>query len=121
MHIKPPTPRTGAVGPRGAAVAIAAAACAALISACGGSSSSTTGGATTTVDTARVAASIEETVLAKRKVAVKVVCPASVQAEVGKTFECIATPTGKTGSKTPVPFVVTVQNSRGYVTYVGGK
>jgi hypothetical protein len=102
-------------------VALAAVACAALISACGSSSSSTSGGATTTVDTARVAASIEETVLAKRKFHVKVVCPAAVQAEVGKTFECIATPTAPTGSKTPVPFQVTVQNNKGYVTYVGGK
>jgi hypothetical protein len=102
-------------------VALAAVACAALISACGSSSSSTSGGATTTVDTARVAASIEETVLAKRKFHVKVVCPATVQAEVGKTFECIATPTAATGSKTPVPFQVTVQNNKGYVTYVGGK
>jgi len=119
MHIKLPTPRAGAVGPRGAAVAIAAAACAALISACGSSSSSTTGGATTTVDTARVALSIEQTVLNKRKLHVKVVCPTSVPAEVGKTFECLATPTGATGATKSTPFVVTVQNNRGYVTYVG--
>jgi hypothetical protein len=121
MHIKPPTPRSGAFVPRGAIVAVAAVACAALISACGSSSSSTSASPTTTVDTAHVAASIEETVLGKRKLHVKVVCPSTVQAEVGKTFECIATPTAATGTKTPVPFVVTVQNSKGYVTYVGGK
>ena len=105
-------------------VAVAALACAALISACGSSSSSSTSSApTTTVDTARVASSIEQTVLVKRKLHVKVVCPTAVPSEVGKTFECLATPTGATGTTgttgTPVPFVVTVQNSKGYVTYVG--
>ena len=122
MHIRLPTPRTGAVAPRGGVAAVAALACAALISACGSSSSSTsTTGANGTVDTARVAASIEQSILKERKLASKVTCPASMPAEKGKTFECVAI----THSVKPphveikTPFLVTIQSNRGYVTYEG--
>jgi hypothetical protein len=105
-------------------VAIAAAtalACAALVSACGGSSSTTSEPVTTTVNTAQVASSIKETVLSKRGLHVTVVCPASVPAEKGKTFECIATghSTAAPHAVTKTPFLVTIQSNRGYVTYVG--
>jgi hypothetical protein len=102
-------------------VAAAALACAALLSACGGSSSTSSEPATTTVNTAQVASSIKETVLTKRHLHVTVVCPASVPAEKGKTFECIATGHSTTPphAVTKTPFLVTIQSNRGYVTYVG--
>jgi hypothetical protein len=103
-------------------VALAALACAALISACGSSSSSTSAtGGTGTVDTARVARSIEESILKERKLTSKVTCPVSMPAEKGKTFECVAV----THSLKPphaeikTPFLVTIQSNRGYVTYEG--
>jgi hypothetical protein len=103
-----------------AGVVITALGCAALVSACGGSTESP-GAAKTNVDTARVARSIEGTLVEKRHVHSKVVCPATVAAVPGGTFECIAT---ITAAKPPhvvtrTPFLVTVQNNRGYVTYVG--
>jgi hypothetical protein len=105
---------------RGALAAITALACAALASACGSSKSSTEA-AKTNVDTARVAADIEQTLFAKRHIHAKVVCPAAVAAVPGATFECIAssTATKPPHGVTKEPFVVTIQNARGYVTYVG--
>jgi hypothetical protein len=100
-----------------ATVAATAFACAALVSACGGSSSTSSTPstpATTTVNTAQVAASIKETVLKTHHVHLNVVCPTSVPAEKGRTFECIATGRGTTR---PTLFRVTIQSSRGYVTY----
>lgn len=123
MHLKPPTSDTPPAlrGARVATVAATALACVALVSACGGSSSTSATPATTTVNTSQVAASIKETVLAKRHLHVTVVCPAAVPAETGKTFECIATGPSITPphavSKTP--FLVTIQSNKGYVTYVG--
>jgi len=105
---------------RRAVAAVTALAGAALISACGSSSTSSTA-AKTNVDTARVAASIEKSVLTERHLHSTVVCPAAVPQETGKTFECIATTKSTkppfTVSKTP--FIVTVQSTKGYVTYVG--
>jgi hypothetical protein len=105
---------------RGAIAAVAALAGAVLISACGSSSTSSTTGKTN-LDTARVAASIEQSVLSQRHLHATVVCPAVVPQQAGKTFECIAT---TKGTKAPfavnkTPFIVTVQSNRGYVTYVG--
>jgi len=105
---------------RTAAVLLMALGCAALTSACGSSSSSSTssGG---TVDTARVARAIEGSVLTRRHIHATVVCPAAVAIETGKTFECVATSrsTTKPFAAIKTPFVVTIQNSKGYVTYVG--
>jgi hypothetical protein len=103
-----------------AAVALAGAA--AFLSACGSkSSTSTTSEEGKRLDTARVAASIEESVLKERNIHATVICPNTVVIEKGKSFECIAT------SKSPkaphntikTPFIVTIQTNRGYVTYVG--
>jgi hypothetical protein len=73
------------------------------------------------VNTAQVAASIKETLLNKRHLSVTVVCPGAVPSEPGKTFECIAT--GRAAKPphavTRTPFLVTIQNGKGYVTYVG--
>jgi hypothetical protein len=124
MQIERPTLRfTGPVAVRlrrGASVATTALACAALLSACGGSSS-TEPASHTNLNTARVAHSIEQTLLEKRHLHATVVCPAAVPQESGRTFECIAK---VTSAKAPhavsnSPFLVTIQNNRGYVTYVG--
>jgi hypothetical protein len=98
-------------------------ACAALVSACGSSHSSTTSStaAKTNLNTAHVALSIKQSILAQRQLKATVVCPAAVAQEKGKTFECIAT---TRGVKPPfafikTPFLVTVQNDKGFVTYTG--
>jgi hypothetical protein len=121
MICEPPTPRIARVVRvrRRAGAAVATLACAALITACGSSSSSSSG--KTNLNTTRVAASIEQSILAQRHLKSKVVCPAAVPQEKGKTFECLATtrttkPPVKVGKTT---FVVTVQNDKGYVTYAG--
>jgi hypothetical protein len=73
------------------------------------------------VDTAKVARAIQGTLLEKRHAKSTVVCPAPMPAVPGNTFECIATVTSTkpphTAAKTP--FLVTIQNNRGYVTYAG--
>jgi len=106
-----------------AGVVVMAAACAALIAACGSSSSKTTSSTTTitNLDTARVARSIEASILTERHLHAAVVCPTVVPQEPGKTFECVATthPANHPTITTKTPFVVTVQTSKGYVTYVG--
>jgi hypothetical protein len=102
---------------RGAVVAVTALACAALIGACGSSSPK----ATTNLDTHRVALSIEQSIFTKRHLHSTVTCPEKVPQEQGKTFVCIA---ATRSAKKPFgivknPFTVTIQNNRGYVTYVG--
>jgi hypothetical protein len=123
MHIEPTTPRRArALGARRAAITAASALACAGLAACGSSSSTTTsGGSVPPLNTTRVAKSIEESVLTQRKIHVTVVCPASVPQEKGKVFECIATSKSTKAPFGPVktPFVVTIQTSKGYVTYVG--
>jgi len=127
MHNKPPTPASSILravrAPRGAILAASALACAALLSACGSSSTSSSTASTTakTVNSSQVERSIEESVLSERHIHTTVVCPAAVPAIKGQTFECIATSHSTTNPPTEskTPFVVTVQNNSGYVTYVG--
>jgi hypothetical protein len=127
MHSEPTTPIVARVlrvrrGGIGAVATVAALACAALMSACGSSSTSSTSSTSTKIlNTARVAASIEQSILKERHLSAKVICPTTVVQEAGKTFQCVAT---STATKAPfvvtkTPFVVTIQNSKGYVTYVG--
>ncbi len=116
---------------RAAGLALAALACAALMSACGssasssssGSSTSSASGSTTNIDlnTTRVAHSIEQSILAERHLASTVVCPSGVPQEAGRTFECVASTASakKPGTLVKTPFVVTIQNKNGYVTYAG--
>ena len=120
MHIKPTTTIPSSVPARRGAIVAAALVCAALISACG-SSSTTSSTATTNLNTHQVALSIEQSILTKRHLHSTVTCPAVVPQEQGKTFVCVAeTHSAKTPSVvTKTPFTVTVQNNRGYVTYVG--
>jgi len=86
------------------------------MSACGSSSTSST---STALNTQRVAGSIEQSVLSERHLHVTVECPVSEPQEAGKTFTCIATGKNAKGGAIRTPFKVTVQNSKGYVTYVG--
>jgi hypothetical protein len=118
MHIQPPTP-TAPVrrARRGAIVAVTGLACAALIGACGSSASTTS--TATNLETKRVAASIEQSVLSERHLHVTVECPITEPQQAGTTFSCIATGHNAKGVATRTPFKVTVQNSKGYVTYVG--
>lgn len=98
-------------GPR--AAAIAALACTTLVSACG-SSSKKPPAAVRHLNTARVAISIEQSILKQRHLHAKVSCPAVVLQEAGRNFDCVALM--RKGVKTT--FAVT-QGSNGNVTYQG--
>jgi hypothetical protein len=95
------------------------------MSACGSSSTSTSStGATAAkvhLNTARVARSIEQSILTERHLHSTVVCPAVVVQEAGNTFECTATTRKATRPFTvsKTPFLVTVRSNKGYVTYEG--
>jgi hypothetical protein len=91
-------------------------ACAVLLGACGSSSSTTGSTIHAKLDTHRVALAIEQSIRSERHIHAKVICPASVPQQKGKTFFCIAT-TKNRGKRASTPFSVTVQNSQGYVTY----
>jgi hypothetical protein len=94
---------------------------AALLSGCGSKSSTSSTPTKTTVNTAQVGRSIKQSILAQRHLPSTVVCPVTVPAEKGKTFECIATTRSakKPAKAVKTRFLVTVQNNRGGVTYVG--
>ncbi len=94
---------------------VAALACAGLIGACG-----STPAKTHYLDTSRVERSIERSILAERQLRSTVVCPTKVVQKPG-TFPCIArTLAAKKPHKAiTTPFVVTIHNDSGYVTYVG--
>jgi hypothetical protein len=104
---------------RAGGVLLAALACGATLAACGSSSKSSS--SKTNLNTARVARSIEDSILAKKHLTSKVTCPAQVPQEAGKTFECIAITRAVKKPHQPIrtPFVVTIQNSKGFVTYEG--
>ena len=126
MHIQPMTSRRTRVprARRTAVLAASALVCAALVSACGSSnSSSSEPAAKTNLDTKRVAAAIQQSILTERNLHATVTCPSVEPQEKGKTFICTAvttiTPKGKTPVTKTTPFKVTVQNNRGYATYVG--
>jgi len=96
--------------------------CAVLVSACGSSSgsSTSTGARTPNLDIARVEREIKRSILVQRHLKSKVVCPATVAQRPGK-FPCIATTLSvkKPHREIKTPFVVTIHNSKGYVTYIG--
>jgi len=122
MHIEPTTPPRSArlIRARGGAfVALAALAGAALLSACGSSSSSSST-TKTNLDTAKIAVSIEQSILKQRHIHATVSCPTPIPQEVGKTFTCVARSTSTVNGKSTTvttPFTVTVQSTKGYVTY----
>lgn len=126
MKIQPTTPRSidpvhagplAGLARRGALLAAAGLASAALVSACG-SSSTSTGSTGKKLDVARVEASIEESILAKRHLHSTVTCPAGIEQKAGNDFTCYATGTiGKKKTPYRTPFEVTQVNNNGYVTY----
>lgn len=107
-------------GRRAACVTLAVGGAALLLGACGSSKSSSSTATKTNLNTARVAHSIEASILAQRHLVATVTCPAVVPQEQGRVFECTAViHNAKSKKTTTTPFEVTVQNSKGYVTYVG--
>ena len=90
------------------AAAAAALALALALTGCGGS------GKPKILDTERVERAIELSILQKRKIQATVSCPSGIQREKGKRFRCIATYKGGT-----TPFLVTQDDDRGAVHYVG--
>lgn len=100
---------------RGPVAAIALfAATATTLGACGSSartySSSTR--AKPNLNTLLVERAIGRSILRRRHVHAKVICPKVVPQEKGHNFTCIAT-----AGKNTTPFAVVQQNNRGYVTY----
>lgn len=91
-------------------------ACALILSACG----SSTGSSAKYLDMASVERAIEKSIASQRHLKSTIVCPKKVRQEPGK-FACIATTYSakKPHKKIKTPFVVTIHNSSGYVTYVG--
>jgi hypothetical protein len=108
-----------AVTRRAATIVAAALTCAVSIGACGSSKGSS---ATTAadLDIAHIEHAIERSIMQQRHLKSTVVCPATVPQRPGK-FPCVATTYSvkKPHEKIKTPFVVTVHNDRGYVTYIG--
>ena len=110
----------GGMARRGALLAATGLASASLISACGSSSTSSSSSTTSgkKLDVARVAASIEESILLKRHLRSTVTCPTGIEQGAGIDFTCYATGTiGKKKTPYRTPFTVTQVNNNGYVTY----
>lgn len=103
-------------------MAVSAVLCAALLGACGSSSGSPTAttAKTTYLNVARVERAIERSILTQRHLKSTVVCPAKVPQRPGK-FPCIATTISvkKPHRAIKTPFVVTIRNDKGAVTYEG--
>ena len=123
MHTNAATPRIARAAVRHrASVALAVLACAALVSACGSSSNTTSGSTKAKLNIARIQLSIEQSILSERHIHATVVCPAVVAEEVRQDVRMRGHDPRRQASRhavTKTPFVVTVQNTKGYVTYVG--
>jgi hypothetical protein len=89
-------------------------ACAGLISACGSAAK------TTYLDIGKVERAIEQSILSQRHLRSTVDCQPKVVQKPGK-FACVATTfSAKKPDKTvKTPFLVTIHNDKGYVTYIG--
>jgi hypothetical protein len=87
---------------------IASAAAAVALAGCGGSDKPKI------LDTERVERAIERSILEKRKIPATVSCPSGIERKKGKKFRCLAT---YKGGRTP--FLVTQDDDRGAVHYVG--
>jgi hypothetical protein len=66
------------------------------------------------LDTERIERAIQASILQKRNLQAQVSCPSGIKQEKGVVFRCIAT---YKGGRTP--FVVTQDDSKGSVHYVG--
>jgi hypothetical protein len=91
---------------------VGAAALAMLVSGCGSSVPAKT--QPTQLDTHSVAEAIQQSILKERHTSASVSCPLGIEEKAGVKFVCVA----QTGA-TRTQFVVTEQNDKGYVTYVG--
>ena len=100
-------------------VLLALAAIAVLLGACGSSSTSTTSTVTQNLNTKRDERAIEQSIRTKRHLKYHVTCPPLVPIEQGRVFECVASGRNAKHKRESTTFVVTIQNNRGYVTYVG--
>jgi hypothetical protein len=94
-------------------------AAAVLVSACGSSSTTTTSTVTQNLNTAHDERAIEKSIRTKRHLNYHVTCPPLVPIEQGRVFECVANGRNAKHKRESTTFVVTIQNNRGYVTYVG--
>jgi hypothetical protein len=92
-----------------APIALAAVGAALAASGCGGGSDKPK-----ILDTERVERAIEQSVLQKRHIKAVVSCPSGIEAKKGKKFRCLATYKGG-----QTPFVVTEDDGKGAVHYVG--
>jgi hypothetical protein len=122
MHVETATTRIARVARTGRRAGPGLAlACTLAISACGSNSSTSSTAAKSNVDTAKVEQAIKQSILAQRHLSASVVCPSPQLAIAGRTFECFAITQSVKKPFKPVrtPFLVTVQNNRGGVTYVG--
>lgn len=104
-----------------AALAVICATLAVLLVTQGSSTPTTKPTAGTTMNTTTVANSIRASILAQRSLHSVVQCPGREPQEPGVTFTCTALTHRLSAPHAVVrtPFVVTVQSSRGYATYVG--
>jgi hypothetical protein len=91
------------------ATLVAAVAAALTLAGCGGSDKKA-------LDTERVERAIEQSILQKRKIQATVSCPSGIELKKGKKFRCLAT---YKGGRTP--FLVTEDDDKGAVHYVGLK
>jgi len=98
---------------------LAVLATAVLASACGSSTTTTAATVAQNLNTKRDARAIEGSIRAKRHLKYRVTCPPLVPLEQGRVFECVATGRNAKHKRETTMFVVTIQNNRGYVTYVG--
>jgi hypothetical protein len=92
------------------ATLIAAAAAVLALAGCGGSDKPKR------LDTERVERAIEQSIVQKRNLQATVSCPSSIELKKGRRFRCIAT---YKGGRTP--FLVTQDDDKGAVHYVGIK
>ncbi len=107
----------GGTGVRGGtALSAVAMACAVLVGGCG----SSTPARKVDLNVVRVERAIKRSILAQRHLSSTVVCQSKVEQKPGK-FVCIATTVTakKPHKKIETPFVVTIHNTKGYVTYIG--
>jgi hypothetical protein len=107
---------------RGTVSGVAVFVCVGLLAACGssGDASTTKHAGKTYLNVAHVERAIERSIKSQRHLESRVVCPTKVLQKPGK-FPCIATTFahGKPHKQIKTPFVVTIHNTKGYVTYIG--
>lgn len=109
-------PAPGALAAPACAIGCALLATALALAGCGGSQ------APKSLDVARVAKAIEVSIQHQRHLQATVICPPKVLQKPGR-FACVATTLtrGKSHREVKTPFLVTIHNDKGWVSYVGEK